>query len=74
MDVKRLIVMDGLLSQKSTGKPQVFAAKVNVSERTLYEYLRYMKDELDAPIKYSRSQNTYYYAEQGSFSFKWRSN
>ena len=44
---------------KSTGKPKELALKLNVSERTIYNYIHFMRRELKAPINNSRIKNTW---------------
>lgn len=43
-----------------TGTPKEFAKKMNVSERTLFRLLDYLK-EIEAPICYDKKVCTYYY-------------
>ena len=61
-----LLRLDQLIRQKGTGSPPVFARKMGISERSLYEYLKVLKD-LGAPIKWSRLEQSYYYSVQGKF-------
>jgi predicted DNA-binding transcriptional regulator YafY len=62
----RLIRLDYLIHLKSTGTPAHCAQKIGVSERSLYDYLKLLK-EMGAPIKFSRNRGTYYYNEEGRF-------
>ncbi len=62
----RLIRLDYLIHLKSTGTPADCAQKIGISERSLYDYLRILK-EMGAPIKFSRNRGTYYYSEDGRF-------
>lgn len=62
----RLIRLDHLISHKSTGTPADCAQKVGISERSLYDYLKLLKD-MGAPVKFSRGRRTYYYTEGGHF-------
>jgi predicted DNA-binding transcriptional regulator YafY len=62
----RLIRLDHLISHKSTGTPADCAQKVGISERSLYDYLKLLK-EMGAPVKFSRARRTYYYSEGGHF-------
>ncbi len=70
-DLHRLKSMDRLIRIKGTGTPQYFAKKLGISERTLYEYLAYMKD-LGAPIEYDKCRQSYYYKLQGGFNFRFQ--
>lgn len=54
--------MHTLISQSSTGTPTAFARIMGVSERHLHQLIDELKDR-DAPIRYSRKHETYYYTE-----------
>ena len=62
----RLIRLDHLIAHKSTGKPADCANKIGISERSLYDYLKILKD-MGAPVKFSRDRRTYFYSEGGHF-------
>lgn len=62
----RLIRLDHLISHKSTGTPADCANKIGISERSLYDYLKILK-EMGAPVKFSRDRRTYFYSEGGHF-------
>ena len=66
--IKRIAILDRLIQIKGTGSPSKLAQKLNISERTLYEYLNLMKD-LGAPIEYCKMRGSYYYKEEGQFDF-----
>jgi predicted DNA-binding transcriptional regulator YafY len=61
-----LLKLDLFIRQKATGVPREFARKMGISERSLYEYLKVLK-ELGAPIKWSRIERSYYYSVDGQF-------
>lgn len=46
---------------QKTGTPEVFADRMHISERQLYNYLEQLK-ELEAPIQYDRKIQTYFYS------------
>jgi predicted DNA-binding transcriptional regulator YafY len=62
----RLIRLDHLINHKSTGTPADCAMKIGISERSLYDYLKILKD-MGAPVRFSRGRRTYYYSEGGHF-------
>jgi predicted DNA-binding transcriptional regulator YafY len=64
--LQRLIRLDHLIQYKSTGTPADCAQKIGMSERSLYDYLKILK-EMGAPVKFSRGRRTYYYSEGGHF-------
>lgn len=53
-----------LIREKRTGNPENFAAHLGISKRQLYNVFDFFK-AYGARIKYSRSLNTFYYAEKG---------
>lgn len=59
--MKKLIRMDSLIQRRSTGTPQEFAKKLELSRSTLFEYLAYMRQDLEVGILYDRYRGTYYY-------------
>jgi predicted DNA-binding transcriptional regulator YafY len=61
-----LLRLDQFIRQKGTGSPPEFARKMGISERSLFEYLKVLK-ELGAPIKFSRQIRSYYYETGGQF-------
>ena len=65
----RLQTIDYLIRIKGTGKPAQIAKLLRISERTLYEFLKMMK-ELGAPIEYDRYKESYYYSEKGGFNIR----
>lgn len=59
--------MDHLIERRSTGTPAQFARRLGISVRTLYNYLSVMK-ETGAPIRFSHTDGTYEYTEDGRFT------
>lgn len=68
---ERVQRMDQLIRRKSTGAPKELAAKLSLSERSLYELINQMKD-MGAPIVYSKPRNSYVYTSNVRFSFGFR--
>jgi predicted DNA-binding transcriptional regulator YafY len=69
----RLEYLDYLIRIKATGNPDILARKLNISKRTVYEYIDILKS-LEAPILYDKHKETYYYTEIGRFHFKFIKN
>jgi hypothetical protein len=71
--IQRLSRLDNLITHKRTGSPADFAQKIGISERSLYDYLKLLKD-MGAPVKFSRHRRTFYYVTDGNFriGFFWR--
>lgn len=64
--------MDEYISKNSSGCPDEFAKKMGMTKRSVYNYIRFMKEELGAPIQFSKVRNSYVYVEDGGFDFRWR--
>ncbi|MGD1842800.1 MAG: hypothetical protein ACFB0B_18165 [Thermonemataceae bacterium] len=65
----RLDRLDGLIRMKATGRPAVLAARLDISESTLYEFINLMKD-LGAPIKWDAYRSSYVYEPEGRMEVK----
>jgi hypothetical protein len=59
--MQRFNKVNKLISEENTGNPHDFAEKLNVSRRQMFNILEQFK-EFDAPIKYNKKNETYYYA------------
>ncbi len=69
--LERLQTIDRLIRIKGTGTPKQLANRLNISERSLYEFLGLMKD-LGAPISYSKQKQSYYYEWDGRFETRFK--
>jgi len=63
---ERLSRIDHLIRIKGTGTPAQLAERLNMSERSIYDYISFMKD-LGCPIKFDSYRESYYYEEEGGF-------
>lgn len=66
---ERLQTIDHLIRIKGTGTPAALAKRMRISERTLFEFLKMMR-ELGAPIEYDRYKESYFYSEKGGFNVR----
>jgi len=64
--LNRFLRIDHLIRIKGTGTPAQLAERLNLSERSIYDYINYMK-ALGCPIKFDSFRETYYYEEEGFF-------
>ena len=71
MDIKKIIKINDLIASGRSGTPRNMAIQLGVSERMLYHIIKFMKEELDAPIKYDRNKMRYYYDGVGELVIKW---
>ncbi|MCP3930558.1 MAG: helix-turn-helix domain-containing protein [Bacteroidetes bacterium] len=58
-----------LIRRKATGTPAQLAQRLDISERTVYNQIRSLK-ELGAEIKYCKTRQSYYYCKAVEFNFK----
>lgn len=62
--IRRIERINYLICSRRTGTPSQFAEKLELSESTLYNYLRALR-ELGAPIAYDKHRQTYYFEAYG---------
>lgn len=67
----RIQRLNDLIRTKATGTPAELAKKLEISERRLFQHVDFMKKELNAPILYSETLQTYYYSVRGEIKFFW---
>ena len=67
-NLKRISRIDKLIKLKATGTPKIFAKMLGISERTLYDVIKDMK-ELGAPVYYSPERQSYCYKHNVEFVF-----
>jgi transcriptional antiterminator len=72
MNIKNIQLLIELIDQKNTGTPAELSKKLAVSERMIYKYLDILKSEFNAPIKFNRSIQSYYFTEAGSLDLRWK--
>ena len=62
-----------LIEKERTGSAKVAAERIGISERMVFNYVRILKTQLNAPINYNRSKQTYSFNENGKLIWKWDS-
>ena len=67
--IERIRYIHRLIRTESTGCPDRLAGRVHLSRRQLYNILEEIKD-MGADIKYSRSRETFYYANPFVFQIE----
>lgn len=67
VDLALLKRLHECILKEATGSPDCMAEKFGISKRFLHVILDYLKTEFDAPIAYSRLNETYYYTEEWEF-------
>ena len=71
MNIKHFITINELIKLRNTGAPADLALTLGISERLVYKYIEDLKIEFNAPVKYSRSDRTYYYDGEGHLHLFW---
>ena len=71
MKIELIIRLHYLINSQNTGSPKDLAKRLSLSERSVYNYIGFMRRDLRAPIKYDANKNTYYYYEEARFCFVW---
>lgn len=59
--IKRIERIDYLIRSRTTGSPSELAETLNISQSQLFEILKFMKDEMGAPIFFCRINQRYCY-------------
>jgi transcriptional antiterminator len=68
MDIRKIVRLHKLIKNQRTGSPKELAEKICVSERSVYNYIGYMKIELNAPISYDEEKRSYCYEYDCDFN------
>jgi len=61
VDLHLIHTLDQQIHQRSTGPPEVFAQKLNIVRSSLFDTIQYLRDEMQAPILYNSSKQSYEY-------------
>lgn len=69
MDIRIIIRIDNLIMKEMTGSPKQLASKLAITERSVYNYIAFMKRELKAPIVYNYQRLSYVYHDDWDFKF-----
>jgi transcriptional antiterminator len=70
MDIRIIKRLHYLLVTERSGTPKELAAKLEISERSVYNYISYMKTDLNAPITYDNQKGNYRYERVCELSFE----
>jgi len=61
--IERLQLLNKLVKEQRTGKPEELAARLGIGRRQLYVYIEYLKD-FGVDIQFSRKRDSFVYAEK----------
>jgi len=53
--------MDGLIRRQATGNPTEFANRLSISLRSLHEHIKFLREEMKAPLRYNMYITSYMY-------------
>jgi transcriptional antiterminator len=70
MDIRIIIRLHEFLQTERTGTPKELAFKLGVSERSVYNYISFMKTYLNAPITYNVQKGNYGYLRICNLNFR----
>jgi predicted DNA-binding transcriptional regulator YafY len=71
MNIQKLKYFIYLIEKKRTGTPSEVAEKLGISERTIYSYVKTLRDDLNAPIEFNSFRKTYEYNRSGRLNWDW---
>lgn len=69
MDIRIIIRLNELIAAEQTGSPKDLASKLDISIRSVYNYIAFMKKEMKAPIVYNYQRLSYVYENECEFNF-----
>ena len=69
MDIRIIIRLNDLIMNEQTGSPRILASKLGITERSVYNYIAFMKREMKAPIRYNSQRLSYVYDSDCNFKF-----
>jgi len=67
MDIRIIQYLHEKIALNKTGSPRQLAEQLKLSERSIYNYILFMKNEMGAPILFDRQKNSYVYTEECKF-------
>ena len=70
MDIRIIKRIHEFLVTEQSGIPKELASKLGISERTVYNYISYMKKEMNAPIIFDNHKGNYLYSKSCRLIFK----
>ncbi len=60
------------IKQSNTVSAAQFAKQLDISERSLFNYLNVLKNEFQCPLIFDKSSNSYQFKQAGNLNFKWQ--
>ncbi|MFY7741567.1 MAG: HTH domain-containing protein [Flavobacterium sp.] len=69
MDIRIIIRIHDCIQNGYTGNPKELSQKLGISERTLYNYISFMRQDLNAPIVFNTDKRSYEYVGECLLKF-----
>ena len=70
MDIRVIIKIHEVLKTNSAGNSEELSNRLGISVRTVYNYITFMKSELNAPILYDTHNKKYCYERECELNFR----
>ena len=70
MDIRIIIKLHELIEAERTGTPNELSNRLGISVRTVFNYINFMKSELEAPIVFNSQTKNYNYDRVCELCFK----
>jgi hypothetical protein len=61
VDLVKLDKLDSLIRMQATGSPEQLAERLSMSRSSLFDFITFLREEMRAPIYYSKSKRSYLY-------------
>lgn len=71
MKVEKLKKFIHLVERKQTEKPSDVANFLGVSQRMIYNYTKFIREELNAPIEWNNFKQSYLFSENGALIWEY---
>ncbi|MCE2743406.1 MAG: hypothetical protein LW701_07550 [Fluviicola sp.] len=71
MNLDKIKYFIHLVEKERTGTAKAAAEKIGVSERMIFNYVNFLKNQLNAPISYNREKQSFVFTEEGKLFWKW---
>jgi len=70
LDIRVIIKLHELLKSKRAGNSEDLSKRLGISVRSVYNYITFMKSELNAPITYDSQNKKYSYERECDLNFR----
>ncbi len=74
MDINKIQRLIYLIEKQQTGNPIQLSEKIGLSESSVHNYINRLKKDFNAPVKYNRIKETYYFSTNGALIWEWNNN